>query len=117
MTDTKRPPKVYVPQLPCTFDKTAELWVPKISIDKARSFGEVDILLPPGANRAAVGQLAVAIREKLVDVQEGDFLLPTGDPALIAMASIYMARRLGSKINLLKWDNRLGEYIPMEIAL
>ncbi len=110
--------KVYVPQVPSTFNKEASVWVPKISIDQAAAWGDVEVLLPPGANRAAVGQLAISMREKIAaDAREGDYLLPTGDPALIALASIYLSRALGGKIRLLKWDNRLGDYTPMEINL
>lgn len=116
MNATRRT-KVFVPQVPSTFNKDAGVWVPKISVEKAAIYGDLEVLLPPGANRAAIGQLAIAMRERLKDAQEGDYLLPTGDPALIALASIYMARILGNKINLLKWDNRLGDYTPMEISL
>lgn len=114
---TTRRAKVYVPQVPSTFNVDAGVWVPKISISKAEPFGDVEVLLPPGANRAAVGQLAISMREKLKDALPGDYLLPTGDPALIAIASIYISRAIGFKINLLKWDNRAGVYIPMEINL
>lgn len=113
----ERRPKVFVPQVPSTFSPSTGVWVPKISIQKASAWGDIEILLPPGANRAAVGQLAISIREKLKDAQDGDFLLPTGDPSIIAIASIYISRCLGGKINLLKWDNRSGDYTPMEIAL
>lgn len=113
----QRRAKVYVPQVPSTFNKEASVWVPKISIEQAAVWGDLEILLPPGANRAAVGQLVISLREKMKCAQEGDYLLPTGDPALIAMASIYLSRALGGKINLLKWDNRLGDYTPMEISL
>ena len=112
-----RKPIIYVPQMPATFDKASGLWVPKISIDQAKRFGDVLEILPPGANRSAVGQLAIVMREKLRDAQPGDFLLPTGDPALISLASIYLSRRLDGKLRLLKWDNRLTDYIPMEIDL
>ena len=117
MNQQARQPKVFVPQVPSTFDKASELWVPKISLDQAKKFGTIEVLLPPGANRAAIGQIAISMRERLKDVEEQDYLLPTGDPALIAVASIYLARRSGGKLRLLKWDNRLGDYTPMEICL
>ena len=116
MTDQQRPTKVYVPQVPSTLDTLTGIWVPKISLDKAKRFGEIEVLLQPGANRAAVGQIAVAMRDMLKDARPGDFLVPTGDPALIAIASIYLSR-VDGVLRLLKWDNRTSDYTPMEIKL
>lgn len=112
-----RKPMVFVPQVPSTYEKLTNMWIPKISLLSAARFGTLTVLLPPGANRAAVGQIAIAMREGLKDALPGDYLLPTGDPALIALASIYLARRTGQEFRLLKWDNRANDYIPMEITL
>lgn len=116
MSSNQRPPKVFVPQVPSTLDVETGIWVPKISLEKAKRFGDIEVLMKPGANRAAVGQIAVVMRELLQDAQPGDFLVPTGDPALIAIASIYLSRKDGH-LRLLKWDNRTSDYTPMEIKL
>lgn len=116
MSLQQRPAKVYVPQVPSTLDVATGLWIPKISLEKAKRFGEIEVLLQPGANRAAVGQIAVAMRDLLKDARPGDYLVPTGDPALIAIASIYLSRQDGI-LRLLKWDNRTSDYTPMEIKL
>lgn len=112
-----RKPIVFVPQIPSTFDASVGLWIPKISVDKAKAYGDISELMPPGANRSAIGQIAIVMRDKLSDAIEGDWLLPTGDPALISLASIYLSRRCGGTLKLLKWDNRQSDYIPMEIKL
>lgn len=114
----QRPPKVFLPQMPSTFDKETGIWVPKFSFDPARVFGEIVELLPPGANRAATGQLKTALRERInKEVQEGDYFIPVGDPSVILISGIYISRVLGGKINLLRYDNRTTTYIPMEIIL
>jgi hypothetical protein len=46
-----------------------------------------------------------------------DYLLLTGDPAIIGVACSIVADKTGGKFNLLKWDRQEKTYYPIEINL
>lgn len=106
--------KVYAPQVPSRFDQGSGLWIPSVDLAAAEQFGEMVHCLPPGATRLHLGQLVVALREKMSEFEPGDFVIAVGDPSLIAAASIIAYKKVGF-LQLLKWD-RLGRvYIPVVI--
>ena len=46
-----------------------------------------------------------------------DYLLLTGDPAIIGVACSIVSDITGGKYNLLKWDKQERKYYPIEINL
>ena len=48
---------------------------------------------------------------------EEDYLLLTGDPALIGVACSLVSDTTNGKYNLLKWDKQERKYYPIEINL
>ena len=58
-----------------------------------------------------------SLRQKLKDFKEGDYLLLTGDPAIILIAVIIASDITNVKVNLLKWDRQERMYYPIKINL
>jgi hypothetical protein len=53
----------------------------------------------------------------LKDFTPKDYLLLTGDPAIIGVACSIVSDMTNGKYNLLKWDKQERRYYPIEIDL
>ena len=107
-------PKVYVLQeLPGTKAGT-----PKINIMSASKFGEFKFLLPEFSQIIfSPGPLIFKLRNLLKNYTPEDYLLLTGDPAIIGVACSIVSEFTNGKYNLLKWDKQDRIYYPIEINL
>ena len=107
-------PKVYVLQeLPGT-----KAGSPKINIMSASKFGEFKFLLPEFSQIIfSPGPLIFKLRNLLKDYNVKDYLLLTGDPAIIGVACSIVSEFTNGKFNLLKWDKQDRIYYPIEINL
>ena len=107
-------PKVYVLQeLPGTKAGT-----PKINIMSASKFGEFKFLLPECSQIIfSPGPLIFKLRSLLKNYTTKDYLLLTGDPAIIGVACSIVSEFTNGKYNLLKWDKQDRIYYPIEINL
>jgi hypothetical protein len=91
---------------------------PKINILGASQFGIMKFLLPEFSQIIfSPGPLIYKLRKNLKDFKEGDFLLLTGDPAIIGVACSIVSNITNGKYNLLKWDKQERKYYPIEINL
>ena len=106
--------KVYVLQeLPGT-----KAGAPKINIMSASKFGEFRFLLPEFSQIIfSPGPLIFKLRNLLKDYTIKDYLLLTGDPAIIGVACSIVSEFTNGKYNLLKWDKQDRIYYPIEINL
>ena len=94
---------------------------PKINIMGASvysSSGKFHFLLPEFSQIIfSPGPLIYKLRKGLKDFKKKDFLLLTGDPAIIGVACSIVSDITGGKYNLLKWDKQERKYYPIEINL
>ena len=91
---------------------------PKINIIGAQKYGEFKFLLPEFSQIIfSPGPLIFKLRKGLKDFKEGDFLLLTGDPAIIGVACSIVSDITNGKYNLLKWDKQERKYYPITINL
>ena len=91
---------------------------PKINIIGASEFGKMKFLLPEFSQIIfSPGPLIFKLRKNLKDFKEGDYLLLTGDPAIIGVACSIVSDITNGKYNLLKWDKQERKYYPIEINL
>ena len=91
---------------------------PKINIVGATKYGEVRSLLPELSQIIfSPGPLIFKLRKLLKDFKPEDYLLLTGDPAIIGVACSIVADVTNGKFNLLKWDKQDRIYYPIEINL
>ena len=91
---------------------------PKINIMGAARYGELKILLPELSQIIfSPGPLIFKLRKLLKDFQPEDYLLLTGDPAIIGVACSIVSDITNGKYNLLKWDRQERSYYPIKINL
>lgn len=109
-------PKVYALQEPSRWDATARVRVPIVDLRPAAQYGDVEVLLPNNVSGLMMSPIVNALKEKLNDFTEDDYLIAIGDPSIIAAASGIILRRLRS-MKMLKWDKRLKTYTTVEIVI
>ena len=63
------------------------------------------------------GPLIYKLRQGLKNYTSDDYLLLTGDPALIGVACSIVSDITNGKYNILKWDKQERKYYPIEINL
>ena len=91
---------------------------PKINILGAAEYGTFKFLLPELSQMIfSPGPLIFKLRKGLKDYNTEDFLLLTGDPAIIGVACSIVANMTNGKFNLLKWDKQERKYYPIHINL
>ena len=91
---------------------------PKINIMGAASYGQFKFLLPEFSQMIfSPGPLIYKLRQGLKDYKKKDYLLLTGDPAIIGVACSIVSDMTNGKYNLLKWDKQERKYYPIEINL
>jgi len=111
---TERKKIVYVIQeLPGT-----RVGAPKINIMSASKYGEFKFLLPEFSQIIfSPGPLIFKLRKLLQDYTENDYLLLTGDPAIIGVTCSIVSDMTNGRYNLLKWDKQDRMYYPIAINL
>ena len=91
---------------------------PKINIMGAATYGNFKFLLPELSQIIfSPGPLIYKLRQALKDFTENDYLLLTGDPAIIGVACSLASEITNGKYKLLKWDRQERKYYPIEINL
>ena len=91
---------------------------PRINIMGASEYGEFKFLLPELSQIIfSPGPLIYKLRFLLKNFTTKDYLLLTGDPAIIGVACSIVSDMTNGKYNLLKWDKQERKYYPIEINL
>ena len=94
---------------------------PKINIMGAASYAtsnKFNFLLPEFSQMIfSPGPLIYKLRQGLKNYKPRDYLLLTGDPAIIGVACSIVSDITNGKYNLLKWDKQEKKYYPIAINL
>ena len=91
---------------------------PKINIMGASKYGEFKFLLPEFSQIIfSPGPLIFKLRKSLKDFTTEDYLLLTGDPAIIGVACSIVSDITNGQYNLLKWDKQERKYYSITINL
>ena len=91
---------------------------PKINIIGAAEFGTFKFLLPELSQIIfSPGPLIFKLRKGLQNYRPSDFLLLTGDPAIIGVACSIVSDITNGKYQLLKWDKQERKYYSINIYL
>ena len=91
---------------------------PKINIIGASQYGTFKFLLPEFSQIIfSPGPLIFKLRKSLKDFTVEDYLLLTGDPAIIGVACSIVSDITNGRYKLLKWDKQEKRYYPIEINL
>ena len=94
---------------------------PKINIMGAAAYSttnDFNFLLPEFSQMIfSPGPLIYKLRKGLKNYTSDDYLLLTGDPAIIGVACSIVSDITNGKYNVLKWDKQERKYYPIEINL
>ena len=92
---------------------------PKINIMGAAEYGMFRFLLPELSQIIfSPGPLIFKLRKSLKEYRaDKDFLLLTGDPAIIGVACSIVSDITNGKYQVLKWDKQERRYYPIVINL
>ena len=110
----KYKPTVYVLQeLPGT-----KAGAPKINIMSASKYGKFKFLLPEFSQIIfSPGPLIYKLRQGFKNLTTEDYILLTGDPAILVVTGSVLNEITNGKYNLLKWDRQDRIYYPIKINL
>ena len=110
--DTK--PKVYlIQEIPGTYKLE-----PKYNVLGAQKYGEIITMLPEFSQLIlSPGPLIIKLRTLLKNYTSQDFLLLSGDPAIIGVVCSIVCEMTNGKYKLLKWDRQEKTYYPIEINI
>ena len=91
---------------------------PKYNIMGAQKYGQIVTLLPEYSQMIlSPGPLIIKLRTLLKDIKPTDYLLLTGDPAIIGVAVSIVSDMTNGRYKLLKWDRQEKTYYAVEINL
>ena len=91
---------------------------PKINIIGASQYGSFKFLLPELSQIIfSPGPLIYKLRTLLKNYTTRDYLLLTGDPAIIGVACSLVSDITNGKYKLLKWDKQERKYYSIDINL
>ena len=91
---------------------------PKYNVLGAQKFGQIVTLLPEKSQIIlSPGPLIQKLRTLLKDYTTDDYLLLSGDPAIIGVVCSVVSDIKNGKYNLLKWDRQEKTYYPIEVNI
>ena len=110
---------VYAVQEPRTYNADKDKWLPRVNIYNAKPFGEVTTLIPHDHVHAALVTRPTLhkLRRGLKDFCDDDYLLPVGDPVLVALAALTAARENRGRVKFLRWSRERREYDVVEAVV
>ena len=91
---------------------------PKFNIMGAAEYGVLKFLLDERSQMIfSPGPLIIKLKNLLKDFKPTDYLLLTGDPAIIGVVCSLVSEQTNGRYNLLKWDRQEKKYYPIEIDI
>ena len=89
-----------------------------INIMSASDYGYLVICLPENSQMMfSPGPFIRKMRKNLQDFKDTDYILCTGDPAIIGLSTAIASDITNGKFNLLKWDRQETRYYPLSFNL
>lgn len=99
----------------CEPTKKTAFGVKTLDLSPAFKYGDVEVLIQHNQSLLAPVPTVRELRNKLATFCDEDYILPVGDPALIATVAIVAAQINDGKVRFLKWDRFLNAYIVVQI--
>ncbi len=89
-----------------------------INILSASDYGYLVICLPENSQMIfSSGPFVHKMRKNLRDFKSNDYVLCSGDPAIIGLSTAIISDVTSGKFNLLKWDRQETRYYPLSFDL
>jgi hypothetical protein len=108
--------RVFVPQQPSRYDHEAKMRIPTVNLSPATEYGELVSVIPAGLSAQFYAPIVATVRDKLRDMTYDDYIVPVGDPILIAIVT-GMALKMHGRVRLLRWDRETKRYTPIEVEM
>ena len=113
LKENKEPIVYVIQELPGT-----SVGRPKFNIMGALKYGKLKVLLKENTQIVlSPGPIVFELRRLLKNYTSQDYLLLSGDPAVILLAGMIASDINNGKVNVLKWDRQEQVYYPLEINL
>ena len=91
---------------------------PKFNIMGAQKYGKLKVLSKEKSQIIlSTGPIVFELRRLLKNYTSKDYLLLSGDPAIILLAGMIASDINNGRVNVLKWDRQEKVYYPLEINL
>jgi len=90
---------------------------PTIDFSNAIEYGDLVVCLPAGRVSLSPGPTIDTLKEKLRNFSDDDYLLPVGNPGLIAVAGAIAAENNMGRFKVLIWDKEVRRYIKVDYDL
>ena len=91
---------------------------PKFNIMGAAEYGNLKFLLDERSQMIfSPGPIIFKLKNLVKNFKPTDYLLLTGDPAIIGVVCSLVSDNTNGRYNLLKWDRQEKRYYPIEIDL
>ncbi len=105
--------KVYCVTDPITYRNSVP--EPLFDISPAAKFGSIEILTKHNHSMISSVPMVRYLRDQLKDFNDEDYILPVGDPVMIAAVAAVVSDMNNGYFKILKWDKKQRAYIPIEI--
>lgn len=92
-----------------------QIWKPVIDFSPAAVFGTIIILNKYSQSLLAPVPTVRRLLDQLSDFDDGDYLLPVGDPVLMSTVAMVASRINKGRINFLKWDRNTHRYLVIPV--
>lgn len=90
-------------------------FVPTFDLTPALEYGDIELLLDSGVFVGiATVPMIRSFHEKLRNYTSDDFLILTGNPVAMGLATAVAAHYNAGTVNILQWDRRQRKYIKTE---
>lgn len=86
-----------------------------MNLTPALEYGELVILMPQSQSMLAPVPTVRALKEKLRNFTDEDYILPVGDPVLISTVAMVAAQQNGGRVKFLKWDKIQKKYFVIQV--
>ena len=91
---------------------------PKFNIMGASEYGKLKFLLDERSQMIfSPGPLIFKLKNLVRNFKPTDYLLLTGDPAIIGVVCCLISDMTNGRFSLLKWDRQEKRYYPIEIDI
>jgi len=107
--------KVYVAQEAVYRDRDTGMMVPRFDVTPAAVYGDIEFLTPAKTTALLPGPTVQTLKHKLRNFSDEDYILPAGDPTIIAMVCMVAAMMNRGRVKMLKWDRLTHAYITINI--
>ena len=104
--------KVYIVQNYQTKNEHTGIYESRYDLEPAKRWGELVFLLTPKAKPFNSKMIIAELKQKLADYTSEDYILPVGNPCLIAMA-VSCAVENNGQVNLLQWVKANNSHVPI----